>query len=134
MYFEGDAQASAWDSERTVVFHDQILNSELFHAVTGNSPPESPISAKTYTQHGLPFYKFYEENSSVKGEFGNIKSVKEIDALKDKSGMGKNEHEQSDEQTHNNLIIMLNPEGFPVKFRSVSQLDSELSRLNFTKF
>jgi hypothetical protein len=126
--------SSAWDSERTVMFNVQILNSELFHAVTGKSPPKSPISAKTYAQHGLPFYKIYEEKSSIMGNFQNLKSITELDDIKDKSGTRNEEHEQHGETTSNNPIVLLNPEGFPMKFRHVSELERNLSRMKYANF
>lgn len=126
--------ASAWDSKRTLMFHVQILNSELFHAVTGKAPPESPITADTYSQHGLPFYKIYDEKSSIKGDFMNIKSIKEIDKTKNKSGPGQKEQKQDEEPTYNNPIILLNPEGFSIKFRSVYELENDLSRMKAMQF
>ena len=102
--------ASSWDSARTIQLHVQILNTDLFRAVTGKAPPKSPISAQTYAQHGLPFYKIYDEKSDIKGDFGNIKSVKEINHSKGKTRAGK----QVREPTYNNPIILLDRKGLPI--------------------
>lgn len=83
--------ASIWERDRTVCFNVQILNSEMFQQVTGKGPPSTPISAKTYADQGLPFYKIYGETSTIKGDFDGIKSVKELDKVKNKNGKRENE-------------------------------------------
>jgi hypothetical protein len=79
--------ASIWDPESTIMFNIQLLNSESFMAVTGRAPPSSPIDAKTYQKHGYPFFDIWnEELSGVKGGFGSVKSVGEMDESKVKAG------------------------------------------------
>jgi hypothetical protein len=79
--------ASIWDPESTIMFNIQLLNSESFMAVTGRAPPSSPIDAKTYQQHGYPFFDIWnEELSGVKGDFKVVKSVGEMDESKAKAG------------------------------------------------
>jgi hypothetical protein len=39
-----------------------ILNSQAYQSVTGEKPPPSPISAKTYTEYGFPWFSLYDEN------------------------------------------------------------------------
>ena len=83
--------ATIWERDRTVSFNVQILNSDMFQQITGKPPPSTPISAKTYRDHGLPFFKIYGEKSTIKGDFDGIKSVKQLDKIKNKNG--KREHE-----------------------------------------
>jgi hypothetical protein len=79
--------ASIWDVESTILFNVQLLNSESFMAVTGRAPPSSPVDAKTYQQHGYPFFDIWnEELSGVKGNFAVVKSVGEMDESKAKDG------------------------------------------------
>jgi ubiquitin len=69
-----------WDSDGGTIFNVQILNSAVFKSVTGMEPPESPITARTYAQHGLPYYGIYNEKpSGIKGDFSGVKSVAEKD-------------------------------------------------------
>jgi hypothetical protein len=73
--------ASIWDAESTILFNVQLLNSESFMAVTGGALPATPIDAETYQSHGYPFFDIWnEELSGVKGDFGVVKSVGEMDA------------------------------------------------------
>ncbi len=51
-----------WDEDApaSVVVH--IVNSEHYRDVTGEEPPPTPIDARMYTQHGLPWFEFYDED------------------------------------------------------------------------
>ena len=82
--------ATIWERDRTACFNVQILNSDMFQQITGKPPPSTPISAKTYRNHGLPFFKIYGEKSTIKGDFDDIKSVKQLDKIKNQNG--KREH------------------------------------------
>ena len=66
-----------WDSNATVTLNVQILNALTFYSVTGISAPETPASAATYQKQGLPFFKMYEETSSVNGMFSGVDTVSE---------------------------------------------------------
>jgi hypothetical protein len=69
-----------WDETRSIIFSVQILNSERYQAVTGRTPPKTPITAQTYRRHGLPYFAIYgEEPSGIRGDFSAVKSVNTID-------------------------------------------------------
>lgn len=128
-------QASIWEREKTICFNIQILNSTAFRGVTGLEPPKTPISAATYASYGLPFFEIYNEESGIKGNLEDVKSVKAIDKMKAKGGSKQaygTDHE--DDLTYKNPIVMLNPNGAKLGFRPVSELESELSRMNAVRF
>ena len=63
-----------------------IVNSALYNEITGNPPPESPISAETYTRHGYPWYSLYDESYGdvpTSETLTGVKSVNEIEADND---------------------------------------------------
>lgn len=62
----------------------------MFQQVTGKAPPSTPVSAKTYADEGLPFYKIYGETSTIKGDFNSIKSVKGLDKIKNENEKREN--------------------------------------------
>lgn len=76
---------SVWRDHATIVFNVQILNALAFQQVTGRAPPESPISATVYSQHNLPFFKMYEEPSTVSGAFRKVKTVGQISGKEETS-------------------------------------------------
>jgi hypothetical protein len=75
--------ADAWDTtERTRVFV-HIVNSELWREITGEEPPASPVTAKSYARAGLPWFDLYDEHCATVAPTETLKgvrSVKEIDA------------------------------------------------------
>ena len=87
--------ATIWERDRAICFNVQILNSTTFQQVTGKAPPSTPITAKTYADQGLPFYKIYGENSTIKGDFNDIKSIKELDKVKNDNGKRENEEDDA---------------------------------------
>jgi len=54
-----------WDPEHfgSLVVH--VLNSAQYTAVTGRPAPPSPVSARIYAEHGLPWFRRYEEAADV---------------------------------------------------------------------
>jgi hypothetical protein len=54
-----------WDADAfgTLVVH--VLNSEQHAAVTGEAPPTSPVSARTYAEQGFPWFRLYEEHGDL---------------------------------------------------------------------
>lgn len=99
--------------------------------MTGVDPPETPISAATYASQGLPFYKIYNKTSTIKGDFGDIKSVKALDKAKASNEDRGAKHE---EPSYKNPVIMLNPDGARMQFRPVSELEAELLKMKNVQF
>jgi hypothetical protein len=76
--------ADYWDTENTSRVFVHIVNSAMYEQITGKAPPSTPISAKTYSDHGYPWFDLYDEKDGVKPSsvLANVKSVKEIDEEK----------------------------------------------------
>ncbi len=51
-----------WDPHNATELEVHILNSDQYRAVTGREPPPTPVSAATYTEHGLPWFDLYDED------------------------------------------------------------------------
>jgi hypothetical protein len=74
-----------WDNSRFGRVYVHIVNSLMFEELTGKRPPASPISAKTYTEHGYPWFDLYDEElGDVESSeiLEGVKSVSELDAEK----------------------------------------------------
>ena len=39
-----------------------LVNSEQFHSITAQAPPQPPATAKDYTQAGLPWFDYYDHD------------------------------------------------------------------------
>jgi hypothetical protein len=74
-----------WDPRQTGRVFVHIVNSELWREITGEAPPETPVTAREYARCGLPWFDLYDEElGSVQPSepLAQVKSIKEMDADK----------------------------------------------------
>ena len=74
-----------WDPENYGRLYVHIVNSLMYREITGQEPPPTPVTAKTYAQYGLPWFDLYDdklEDISAPEVLQKVKSVKEKDAEK----------------------------------------------------
>jgi hypothetical protein len=74
-----------WDTRRTSRVFVHIVNSAVWREITGEEAPPSPITARDYAAHGLPWFELYDEQLggvSATSTLAKIRSVKELDAEK----------------------------------------------------
>lgn len=74
-----------WDQENTGRVYVHIVNSLMYREITGQEPPATPITTKTYQQYGLPWFDLYDDHLSdiqAPDALKNVKSIKEMDAEK----------------------------------------------------
>jgi hypothetical protein len=74
-----------WDEGRTSRVFVHIVNSTMWREITGEEPPASPITARDYAAHHLPWFEVYDEGLGAldaTSKLAGVKSVKEIDAEK----------------------------------------------------
>jgi hypothetical protein len=66
-----------------------IINSKQFEAITGLTPPTTPVDATTYTSYGFPWFDLYDENKSDLPASGKLKNVKSTGELDKQKGISK---------------------------------------------
>ena len=74
-----------WDEENTGRVFVHIANSMTYREITGMEPPPTPISARTYTTHGLPWFDLYDDglgDLEASEELAGVGSIKAIDSAK----------------------------------------------------
>jgi hypothetical protein len=74
-----------WDSDNhgEIVVH--IVDSAAYAQITGQPAPPTPIDARTYTEHGYPWYALYDERHgdiSPSDALADVKSVSTLDKQK----------------------------------------------------
>ena len=77
--------ADTWDTTQQRSVHVHIANSMMWREITGEEPPPTPVSARTYTDSGLPWFDLYDEqlgDLEPSPELARVKSIKAIDAEK----------------------------------------------------
>lgn len=73
----------AWDLASRARVFVHVVNSELWREITGEEPPASPVTARSYAQAGLPWFDLYDEAAATidpTATLANVKSVKQLDA------------------------------------------------------
>jgi hypothetical protein len=83
--YPDDYGIDTWDQTNSGRVYIHIVNSLMYREITGKEPPTTPISAKEYTRHGLPWFDLYDEEKSTltsSDTLQKVKSVKEMDEEK----------------------------------------------------
>jgi hypothetical protein len=69
-----------WNAHDFVDMTIQIVNSLTFRSIVGHDPPPSPISTDDYVRSGLPWFRYYDDDSrAVRGVSKPMKSISPID-------------------------------------------------------
>jgi hypothetical protein len=92
--FEDPFDLDDWDIDQKSRCFVHIANSLVWRAITGQTPPTVPFTAKEYTQHGLPWFDYYSDNSTeVDGseKLNGLKSVVEMGEEKGDNPLPENE-------------------------------------------
>jgi hypothetical protein len=74
-----------WDNSQTGRVYVHIVNSMLYEQITGRKAPDTPVTARTYAEHGYPWFDLYDEHLGdvdPSEALAGVKSVKEMDAEK----------------------------------------------------
>lgn len=74
-----------WDEENFGRVYVHIVNSMMYREITSMEPPNTPISAKMYSQYGFPWFDLYDEGKddiAASNTLSQVKSIKEMDAEK----------------------------------------------------
>lgn len=76
---------SVWNPDHSARVFVHIVNSELWREITGEEPPATPVTARTYALHHLPWFDLYDEavpTLSPSPVLSKVKSIKELDEQK----------------------------------------------------
>jgi hypothetical protein len=74
-----------WDLAAHTRVFVHIVNNDMWRDITGEAPPPTPVSARTYSEAGLPWFGLYDEAHKTiapAAKLAGVKSVKQIDATK----------------------------------------------------
>ena len=84
--YEDDHEFDAWDLRTSQRCFVTLANAEQWMSLTGEEPPLSPISARTYTQYDLPWFDYYGGDQKVIAGAKKLKNIKSVKDIKPKSG------------------------------------------------
>ena len=78
----------AWDETQRGRLDVHLVNSEQYMELTGEAPPPTPVSAATYTEHGLPWFDLYDEGEADLTAPESLAGVKSLRELGGEAGAG----------------------------------------------
>lgn len=84
-----------WDQSSYARVFVHLCNSLMWREITGEAPPETPVTAKEYEAHGFPWFELYDEGAvgvDASEVLAGVKSVKEMDEAK---GFGSQQDDSS---------------------------------------
>ena len=85
---------SAWDIAIFSRCYVHIINSQIYHALTGNHPPTKAPTAKDYAQAALPWFQYYDEQAAAlsgKPALSNLDGIAAIGIKKNEAPLPENE-------------------------------------------
>jgi hypothetical protein len=98
-----------WDQNNYGRVTVHIVNSEQFRQLTGFDPPPTPVSVKTYTELGLPWFDLYDEAKEHLAPPDRLREIKTIaDRDKEKGEVATGDEAVDVPETQ---IIKLHPGG-----------------------
>lgn len=86
--FEDTYGLDAWDVSKRQRTYVHLANSFAWEAITGYSPPPTPMTAEYYAKRGLPWYDFYMDGMPIQKGGDNLKTIKSVLALGFQKGLG----------------------------------------------
>jgi hypothetical protein len=67
-----------WEMEHKSRCFVHLANSLVWRAITDETPPTVPFTAKEYTRYGLPWFEYYSENLSAVEGAEKLKELKSV--------------------------------------------------------
>jgi hypothetical protein len=82
--YDDPFRLSDWDQDHPARCFVHIANSQAWRAITGDEPPTTPLTAKEYRLHGIPWFDYYGEGKAVSGSgiLNRLKSLTQVVAAK----------------------------------------------------
>lgn len=75
-----------WDTEHSSRCFVHLANSLTWRAITGKNPPTAPRTAEEYSEAGLPWFEYYEDEPTAVGGATILKGLKSIATLGKEKG------------------------------------------------
>ena len=92
--FDDPYSLDEWQLDETSRCFVHLCNSLVWNSITGTHPPHPAPTSKQYTEAGLPWFDYYDDNATaVDGaeKLANMKSVAELSAEKGDAVLPENE-------------------------------------------
>jgi len=82
-----------WDPQSFGRLYVHIVNSMMYREITGSEPPPTPVTAREYAEHGLPWFDLYDQEKAAIEESDVLSGVKSTGEMDKELGF---QHQQDD--------------------------------------
>eukprot|EP01113_Clastostelium_recurvatum_P017101 TRINITY_DN2000_c1_g1_i2.p1 TRINITY_DN2000_c1_g1~~TRINITY_DN2000_c1_g1_i2.p1 ORF type:complete len:678 (-),score=159.81 TRINITY_DN2000_c1_g1_i2:45-2078(-) len=89
------AKPHMYDISRKMKVFVHCVNSAGYRAITKEEPPESIVTAKSYTEAGLPWFSLYDENIPNVPQSGVLSEVKSLAQIDHEEGKPQDKENES---------------------------------------
>lgn len=92
--YEDRHDADVWDIDQTSRCFIHLCDAVMWRQITGENPPQKPVTAKTYTNAGLPWFTHYRSDLNVLKGSKKLEDIKSVNNLfQAKQGVGLSEND-----------------------------------------
>ena len=75
-----------WEIEEKSRCFIHLANTLVWREITGETPPTVPYTAKEYNDYGLPWFDYYDDNSTALKGSEKLKDLKSVVEMGQKKG------------------------------------------------
>ena len=79
--YEDSHAAEDWDLEHSSRCFVHLCDALLWREITGENPPQTPITAKEYQRYRLPWFDYYRDDLAVLEGSKTLASIKSVNTL-----------------------------------------------------
>ena len=103
--------ADVWDPQRSGRVFVHLADSMAWREITGEEPPATPVSARSYAEHGLPWFSLYDEGRGHIAESDRLKQVKSVKEMDRANGFASQQDDGAVEIGPAQVVELGRPEG-----------------------
>jgi hypothetical protein len=100
--YEDQWEAADWDLGMAQEAKVEICDAVRWLELTGQVPPTEPVTAKTYSEYGLPWFDFYRDDMEALESTGRLESLKSV---QEKARQAGDESMPIDESVNPDLVV-----------------------------
>jgi hypothetical protein len=91
--YDDEFGIDVWDESLSSRCFVHLTNSLVWRSITGQNPPHAPVTAKKYSQYGLPWFDYYSDRTAIQGSsiLDKLKSVVQIGKEKGQKPLPENQ-------------------------------------------
>ncbi|MGK7873111.1 MAG: hypothetical protein AB4426_07300 [Xenococcaceae cyanobacterium] len=84
-----------WDETNYGRIYVHIVNSMMYREITGKEAPPTPVTARTYTENGLPWFDLYDEHKGDVPKSGILSQIKSVMGMDKEKGFAPQQDDTS---------------------------------------